>query len=79
MKENPDSARLIEERYMGPEYNVDELLKQPKESLGYTYGKMMTLKGFTPHFYRDRPGGVDDERDYVIMRVRKTHDLYHMT
>ena len=22
IKENPDSARLIEERYMGPEYNV---------------------------------------------------------
>lgn len=76
IKENPDSARLIEERYMGPEYNLDELLKQPKESFGYTYAKMMTLKGFTPHFYRDRPS-VDDERDYVTMRVRKTHDLYH--
>jgi ubiquinone biosynthesis protein COQ4 len=76
VKENPDSARLIEERYMGPEYNLDELLKQPKESFGYTYAKMMTLKGFTPHFYRDRPS-VDDERDYVTMRVRKTHDLYH--
>ena len=25
IKENPDSARLIEERYMGPEYNLDEL------------------------------------------------------
>ena len=46
--------------------------------MGYTYGKVMSLKGFTPHFYRDRPGGVDDERDYVIMRVRKTHDLYHV-
>ena len=77
IKENPDSARLIEERYMGPEYNLDELLKQPKETLGYTYAKVMTLKSFTPHFYRDRPS-VDDERDYVIMRVRKTHDLYHM-
>ena len=76
IKENPDSARLIEERYMGPEYNLDELLKQPKDSFGYTYAKMMTLKGFAPHFYRDRPS-VDDERDYVTMRVRKTHDLYH--
>ena len=76
IKENPDSARLIEERYMGPEYNLDELLKQPKDSFGYTYAKVMTLKGFTPHFYRDRPS-VDDERDYVTMRVRKTHDLYH--
>ena len=76
IKENPDSARLIEERYMGPEYDIDELLNQPKDSFGYTYAKMMTLKGFSPHFYRDRPS-VDDESDYVTMRVRKTHDLYH--
>ena len=61
---------------MGPEYNLDELLKQSEDSFGYTCAKVMTLKGFTPHFYRDRPS-VDDERDYVTMRVRKTHDLYH--
>ena len=34
--------------------------------------------GFEPHFYRfrDRPS-LDDLSEYVTMRVRKTHDLYH--
>ena len=38
----------------------------------------MTIMGFEPHFYRsrDRPS-LDTESDYVTMRVRKTHDMYH--
>ncbi len=78
LKEDPDSARMLEERYMGPEYNLDDLIKLPKNSLGYTYAKLMKTMGFEPHFYRsrDRPS-LDDLSDYVTMRVRKTHDLYH--
>ncbi|HMH10436.1 MAG TPA: Coq4 family protein [Candidatus Nitrosopolaris rasttigaisensis] len=78
LKKDPDSAKMLEERYMGPEYNLDELMKLPKNSLGYTYAKLMKTMGFEPHFYRsrDRPS-LDDLSDYVTMRVRKTHDLYH--
>jgi ubiquinone biosynthesis protein COQ4 len=69
---------MIEERYIGPEYNLNEMLKLPKNSLGNTYAKLMTVMGFEPHFYksRDRPS-LDNESDYVTMRVRKTHDMYH--
>lgn len=76
LKENLDSAKLIEERYMGPEYDLDKLSKLPKNTLGYTYAKIMTTLGLKPHFYRDRPS-LDDESDYVTMRVRKTHDIHH--
>jgi ubiquinone biosynthesis protein COQ4 len=74
VKENPDSARIIEERYMGPEYDLNKLSKLPKNTLGYTYAKIMTTLGLKPHFYRDRQS-LDDESDYVTMRVRKTHDM----
>ena len=79
LKQDSDSARMLEERYMGPEYNLKEMLKLPKESLGYTYARLMTVMGFEPHFYRsrDRPS-LDNESDYVTMRVRKTHDMYHI-
>lgn len=76
LKENPDSARIIEERYMGPEYDLNKLSKLPKNTLGYTYAKIMTTLGLKPHFYRDRQS-LDDESDYVTMRVRKTHDIHH--
>jgi ubiquinone biosynthesis protein COQ4 len=68
-KENPDSARIIEERYMGPEYDLNKLSKLPKNTLGYTYAKIMTTLGLKPHFYRDRQS-LDDESDYITMRVR---------
>lgn len=76
LKEDPESAKIIEERYMGPEYDLDKLSKLPKETLGYTYAKIMNTMSFKPHFYRDRVS-LDDESDYVTMRVRKTHDIHH--
>ena len=61
LKKDPDSTMMFEERYMGPEYNLDDLIKLPKNSLGYTYAKLMKTMGFEPHFYRsrDRPS-LDD-------------------
>ena len=76
LKQDPACARMIEERYMGPEYDFDELINLPNNTLGYTYAKLMNTMGFQAHFYRDRPS-VEDESDYVTMRVRKTHDLHH--
>jgi ubiquinone biosynthesis protein COQ4 len=50
LKQDPASAKMIEERYMGPEYDLDELIKLPKNTLGYTYAKLMKTKGFQAHF-----------------------------
>lgn len=34
--------------------------------------------GFEPHFYRDRDrASLENDTDYVTMRVSKTHDMYH--
>ena len=77
LKKDPACSRIIQERYMGPEYNLEEMLKLPSNSLGYTYAKLMSAKKFHPHFYRDRKN-IDSETDYVTMRVRKTHDMYHI-
>ena len=78
LKEDPESAKMFEEKYMGPEYDLDELSKLPKDTLGYNYAFLMKTMGFEPHFYRsrDRPS-LENDSDYVTMRVRKTHDLYH--
>jgi ubiquinone biosynthesis protein Coq4 len=39
----------------------------------------MKSMGLQVHFYKSRDRtGLDDLSDYVTMRVRKTHDLYHM-
>ena len=77
MKSDPDTRKCIEDRYLGPELNLDELVDYPRGSLGYTYAKVMKHLGYAAHFYGDRPS-IDEETDYVTMRVRKTHDLHHI-
>ena len=77
MKAEPATRKCIEDRYMGPELDLDELVKHPRGSLGYTYAKVMKRLGYAAHFYPDRPS-IDEETDYVTMRVRKTHDLHHI-
>ena len=44
LKKNPDCSRIIQEKYIGPEYNLDEMLRLPTDSLGYTYAKLMSAK-----------------------------------
>lgn len=77
MKADPAMRRCFDDRYMGPELDLDELVKYPRGSLGYTYAKVMKHLGYAPHFYGDRPSLVEDT-DYATMRVRKTHDFHHI-
>jgi ubiquinone biosynthesis protein Coq4 len=77
MTADPAMRRCFDDRYMGPELVLDELVKYPRGSLGYTYAKVMKHLGYAPHFYGDRPSLVEDT-DYATMRVRKTHDFHHI-
>jgi ubiquinone biosynthesis protein COQ4 len=77
MKAEPAMRKCIEERYLGPELDLDVLANYPRGSLGYTYARVMKYLGYSAHFYGDRPS-LDEETDYVTMRVRKTHDFHHI-
>ncbi|MFN0071445.1 MAG: Coq4 family protein, partial [Chloroflexota bacterium] len=77
MRADPVTRKCIEDRYMGPELNLDELVDYPRGSLGYTYARVMKHLGYAAHFYGDRHN-IDEDTDYVTMRVRKTHDLHHI-
>lgn len=77
IKVDPASAKILEERYVEPEWNLDKMLKLPKNSLGWTYAKLMSTLGYVPHFYRERKS-IEEESDYVTMRVRSTHDMLHV-
>ncbi|KGF72233.1 hypothetical protein DO97_11405 [Neosynechococcus sphagnicola sy1] len=76
LKANPAMAQLIAERYMGPDIDLAALKQMPKGSLGYSYATVITNLGYDPEFYRDVE--IKDDADYVVMRVRKTHDIHHI-
>jgi len=77
MKADPATRKCIEDRYLGPDLDLDLLTMCPRGSLGYTYARVMKHLGYAAHFYGDRPS-IAEETDYVTMRVRKTHDLHHI-
>ncbi|MDJ0772915.1 MAG: Coq4 family protein [Mastigocoleus sp. MO_167.B18] len=76
MKQDPATAAAIAERYMGADFNLQELIKMPQGSLGWTYARVMNALGYDPHFYRLRE--TTSDTDYIINRIRKTHDLHHI-
>ena len=76
VRQNPDSARLLEERYMGPEFDLEALLQLPVGSLGWTYARVLSAMNYDPQFYRIRD--IQSDADYITHRVRKTHDLHHI-
>jgi ubiquinone biosynthesis protein Coq4 len=76
VRQNPDSARLLEERYQGPEFDLEALLQLPVGSLGWTYARVLKAMNYDPHFYRLRD--IQSDSDYITHRIRKTHDLHHI-
>jgi ubiquinone biosynthesis protein Coq4 len=49
MKTDPETRKCIEDRYMGPELNLDELANYPRGSLGYTYARVLEHLGYAAH------------------------------
>lgn len=76
VQNEPASAKALEERYMGDEYDLEKMLEMPPHSLGWTYAKVLTALGYQPDFYRLRE--IESDVDYITNRVRKTHDLHHI-
>ena len=76
MKQDSTISAMLAERYMGADFDLEKLSKMPEGSLGWTYAKVMKAINYEPKFYRLRP--VESDADYVINRVRKTHDLHHI-
>ena len=76
VKSKPNVAALFQERYLAPAVNLEDLLKLPTESLGYSYAIYIKDSGFDPNFYRLLK--VEDDISYFLLRMRQTHDIWHI-
>lgn len=76
MKSQPGVAQLIQERYLAPTPDIESLLKYPENTLGYAYASYIKTAGFDPNFYRNVK--VEDEISYILLRIRQTHDIWHI-
>lgn len=76
VKAAPGVSDMIAERYLAPEADIDALLRCPEGSLGHAYAHHITDNGFDPDYFRKID--VADDLDYVLMRIRQTHDIWHV-
>ncbi|MEG3436488.1 Coq4 family protein [Pannus brasiliensis CCIBt3594] len=70
------TAELLEERYIPEHPDLKTLLSLPADSLGYQYASHLIAHHFDPNFYRSIE--VNSEVDYLLLRSRQTHDIWHL-
>jgi ubiquinone biosynthesis protein Coq4 len=72
----PAVAQMLQERYFAPPPDMEALLSYPQNSLGYLYASAMKEAQLDPEFYRKIK--VEDDYSYIALRMRQTHDIWHL-
>jgi ubiquinone biosynthesis protein Coq4 len=76
VRRHPAVASLIEERYLAALPDIAALDRMPAGTLGKSFARHILDRGFDPDYFRKVE--VRDDLDWVLMRLRQTHDLWHV-
>lgn len=78
--EDAAGSAMLAERPRIDRKHVDfEALKRlPDGTLGREYVRFLDDNGITPDAFEDAPDVGDDRAAYVMLRMRQTHDLWHV-
>ena len=79
LEADPDTRRLLEERPRIDSAHVDfaALERLPDGTLGREYVRFLKDNAITPDVFQ-MPNIGDERMAYVMMRIRQTHDLWHV-
>lgn len=72
----PAVRALADERYLRPPADVDAMCALPPGTLGHGYGHHLRDHGFDPDYYRKID--VETDAEYLALRMRQTHDIWHV-
>jgi ubiquinone biosynthesis protein COQ4 len=75
-----EGARLFDERPRIDRRSVDfaALERLPDGTLGREYARFLTDNGISPEPFEVLPDVGDERAAYAILRLRQTHDLWHV-
>jgi ubiquinone biosynthesis protein Coq4 len=76
LAQSPEALEIIKNRKLLGSYDLHELQKLPPGTLGKSYADHMIRLNLDPNFYPFMK--MNNDTAYVIMRVRQTHDLWHV-
>jgi ubiquinone biosynthesis protein COQ4 len=77
VSKSPAAVEVIKSRKMMSQIDLHMLKAMPEGSLGHTYSTHMLSLGLDPEFYKTLE--IKDDVSFVMMRLRQTHDLWHVT
>jgi ubiquinone biosynthesis protein COQ4 len=77
LMEQPAMAALVAENWRPPTLDLDALEQLPPGTLGHGYAHQMRSLGFTP-LQDIHPTPTNTPQEYVIARMRETHDIVHV-
>ena len=75
--ENPDFTQLVKEGWRPQPIDLSALQSLPEGTLGRCYADQLISLGITPDTLLD-PSPVNNERDYIMHRLKETHDIAHV-
>ena len=76
----PDGKRIMQEQPRIDRKHVDfaGLKRLPDGTLGREYVRFLDDNGITPDAFEALPDVGDPRADYMMLRMRQTHDLWHV-
>lgn len=74
---NPAMAELIASNWRPAPIDLDALEQLPPGSLGHTYAQQLRSQGLSPDSLID-PTPISSPQDYIVHRLRETHDIVHV-
>ncbi len=72
----PENAPLFDERHLAGPIDLQRLLLLPAGSLGREFAATMLARKLDPDFFPKVD--VKDDVTYLMLRLRQTHDLWHL-
>jgi len=69
-------AAMMRARYLAEPVDIDALEQLPQGTLGHAFARHILDHGFDPDYYRKL--AVETDLDWVMMRMRQTHDIWHV-
>lgn len=76
VQQQPDVAEIFRDRYLADPPDLEQLAQLPEGSLGRAYADYLRDSGFEADFYRSLT--VEDDVSYFLLRMRQTHDIWHL-
>ena len=74
---NPSMAELVQAGWRPAPIDLDALEQLPAGSLGHVYAHQLRSQGLSPASLID-PTPIQSPQDYVVHRLRETHDIVHV-